>query len=985
MIYLDTETFSEVPIKDGTYVYTASCEVMLVTWAVDDGPVQCWDRTADPEIPFDLLFELEGDDPITAHNAMFDRQVLKESLGLDIPIERWRDTMVKAYLHGLPGGLERIGEALNIHSDKQKLKDGKKLIHLFCKPRPLSSGIPRATRLTHPEEWARFIDYAKADIEAMREADRIMPSWNYREGSPELALWHLDQKINDRGFQVDVALAAAAIKAVKDRKDELKIEASEATGGVITSTGKRDELLAYLLEAYGVGLPDLQKNTLQRRIDDPDMPEELKDLLRMRMQSSTTAASKYNALVKAVSTDGRLRGTKQFAGAMRTARWAGRTFQPDNLPRPTLPDDQINAGIDALLADCADLFTSNVIALASSAVRKCIVPTPGNKLVIADLANIEGRVAAWLAGEGWKIHAFQQYDSGTGPDMYNLSYARSFGIHHKDVKKPQRQIGKVQELMLQYESGVGGFLTGAAAYNIDLDDMTIKARPSIPDEVWDEATNFYDWLTDKKAPTFGLRKEVFCVCDSLKRMWRRQHSAIASIWPELKALTTEAIENPGVTFTCRRLKIRRDGAWLRIVLPSGRALCYPSPRVDDGQISYMGVSQYTRKWERIKTYGGKLFENCLAENTRVITLRGVINIQDLQLEDRVWDGVDWVTHSGCIYQGKQLVYPIFGVSMTSEHKVLTTKGWKNASSCEGYYRAACRLPDSYPLCRERREKVNMGGALRLRTNDNAGRVGAKKTGREGDSFLMRLLSPSNNWRAECQTRHVSAPGVCGVARDARPMPLRHSPRLEELWRSRHNSLQALAKKLRSLLARYGSRIPTWANAGTNRQYAGVLENQLPLADSKTPSEQYPEKFNSRHPTGADDSYASGGVLPPTVHNTALPASAWLAEEAVIRAVYDILNCGPRKRFVAIGDSGPLIVHNCVQAIARDVLAYNMPTVEDAGYEIALHVHDEIVADVPNDERFSAEGLASLMCAELSWAKGLPLAAAGFETMRYRKD
>ena len=58
------------------------------------------------------------------------------------------------------------------------------------------------------------------------------------------------------------------------------------------------------------------------------------------------------------------------------------------------------------------------------------------------------------------------------------------------------------------------------------------------------------------------------------------------------------------------LKVRRDGNWLRIRLPSGRCLCYPGPRVDaDGQISYMGVNQYSRKWTRIKTYGGKLAEN----------------------------------------------------------------------------------------------------------------------------------------------------------------------------------------------------------------------------------------------------------------------------------------------------------------------------------------------------------------------------------------
>ena len=70
-----------------------------------------------------------------------------------------------------------------------------------------------------------------------------------------------------------------------------------------------------------------------------------------------------------------------------------------------------------------------------------------------------------------------------------------------------------------------------------------------------------------------------------------------------------ATQEPGVTFTVRDLKIRRDGAWLRIRLPSGRYLCYTQPEVSDGQISYMGINQYTRQWSRIKTYGGKAVEN----------------------------------------------------------------------------------------------------------------------------------------------------------------------------------------------------------------------------------------------------------------------------------------------------------------------------------------------------------------------------------------
>lgn len=194
--------------------------------------------------------------------------------------------------------------------------------------------------------------------------------------------------------------------------------------------------------------------------------------------------------------------------------------------------------------------------------------------------------------------------------LWKLAYAKSFNVKPDDVTKPQRQIGKVQELMLQYEGGVGAYLTGALTYGIDLEEMAEQAYALLPGALREEAEGFLRWTREKKRPTFGLSDQAFVVCDAFKRGWRNAHPAIGSYWAELAETVREAIRNPGVTLTARKLKARRDGAWLRVGLPSGRALCYPAPQVaDDGQISYMGVNQYSRQWQRLKTYGGKLFEN----------------------------------------------------------------------------------------------------------------------------------------------------------------------------------------------------------------------------------------------------------------------------------------------------------------------------------------------------------------------------------------
>jgi DNA polymerase len=87
----------------------------------------------------------------------------------------------------------------------------------------------------------------------------------------------------------------------------------------------------------------------------------------------------------------------------------------------------------------------------------------------------------------------------------------------------------------------------------------------------------------------------------------------------------------------------------------------------------------------------------------------------------------------------------------------------------------------------------------------------------------------------------------------------------------------------------------------------------------------------------------------------------------------------------INPPGGKLVENATQAFARDVLAYNMPGIEQAGYEIVLSVHDELLTETPDTPEFNADELGRMMATPPAWAKGIPLAAAGFETLRYRKD
>ncbi|OZI23726.1 DNA polymerase I [Bordetella genomosp. 9] len=626
----DLETYSERDLKTvGTHAYSEVAEVMLWAYALEDEPVRVWDVTADPRPPAALLEILQRPDTrhVWHNGGMFDRTVLKHAqpaLHAMIPEHAWFDTMVQAYAHGLPGGLEVLCDVMGVPLDKQKLKTGRAFINLFCRPRPKNSTLRRATRHTHPKEWAEFIDYAGHDIEAMRVIYRKMPTWNY--SGQEFDLWLLDQRINQRGVLMDVELAEAAVEVVERTKKNLAARTVEMTDGAVASTTKRDQLLAYLLAEHGVDLPDLQASTLERRIEDSSLPWALRELLAIRLQASNASTSKYKRIIKGVSADGRLRGLLQFDGAARTRRWAGRFWQPQNLPRPAIGDlrdealqAEIDFGIDAIKARCADLVYNNVIEVASAAIRGCIVAPRGRKLVVADLANIEGRDAAWLAGESWKLQAFRDYDAGIGADLYKLAYAKAFGVRPENVDKVMRQIGKVMELMLAYQGGVGAFLTGALTYGFDIEQMAEDAYSTLPDDILEEAHGMYDWTVRKKRSTFGLSQRAFVVCDAFKRGWRRGNPAIEATWGVLEEGVRRATQNPGMVVDAGRFKMQRTGAWLRIRLPSGRFLCYPSPQVDDnGKFSYMGVNQYSRKWTRLHSYGGKLFENACQSFARDI-------------------------------------------------------------------------------------------------------------------------------------------------------------------------------------------------------------------------------------------------------------------------------------------------------------------------------------------------------------------------------
>ena len=651
-VYMDLETFSECDLrKCGAYRYAEdpTTEILLWGYAVGDEPARVWDLTKTANMPADLKAALEavarGEAKTVWHNGMmFDRLVLDRVCGVTLKSEDVVDTMVLAYECGLPGSLADLSAIFRLDKDHAKDLDGKRLVQLFCKPQPECRKVRRATRHTHPEDWAKFVSYCRLDVEAERVLFKRMPKFNVT--AEERALQCLDAYINDHGIGVDVQLAEAAVAFADKNKAKLNARAAEITGGAVYSASQTAAMIEAIENQFGVKLKSLQKAEVNRLLETDELPEPLRELLLVRLNTAKSSVTKFKAVLNAACADGRLHGCLQFRGAARTGRFSGRLFQPQNLARPTMSQKEIDFAITVAKEGELDLwFGSKLPEALSNCLRGVITAKRGYRLVVADYSNIEGRVLAWLAGESWKLKAFHEYDivmgadgqwlePGTpelhwttprryddkgecihkGHDLYKITYSRAFNVPVEKVTKAQRQMGKVLELAMGYGGGAGAFVTFAKGYGIDLHDMAKAVLPVIPADVMGEAVDAYEWAREQPFRLCGLSREVWLACDSVKRLWRRANASIVRFWSAVGEACVAAIrENRKVAIRGPQpLTVEKRGAWLLLRLPSGRFLCYASPRLVDGQSeswTYMGVNQRTRKWERLETYNGKVVEN----------------------------------------------------------------------------------------------------------------------------------------------------------------------------------------------------------------------------------------------------------------------------------------------------------------------------------------------------------------------------------------
>ena len=592
---LDLETKSSVDIaKCGVYKYAESpdFEILLFGVSVNHGPITVYDLACGDKVPEEIIAAL-SDDRVTkfAYNAAFERVCLSVWLHKNYPQHfktysvrgdpvqnyldpsSWKCTMVWAAYNGLPLGLDKVGAVLGF--EEQKLREGKELVKYFCCPcKPTKKNGGRTWNLPHhaPEKWALFKKYNERDVQVeMQIQERLK---NYQVPDFVWDEYHLDQEINDRGIMIDQEMVSQALRIDELSKSDLTARMRQKTG--LENPGSVVQMKNYLAE-NGMEVDTLGKKDVAAMIK--AAPENLAEVLALRLQLAKSSVRKYQAMQNAVCADGRCHGMFQFYGANRSGRWAGRLIQLQNLPQNHMEDLEAARGLVKVGDyEMLDMLYDSVPGVLSELIRTAFIPRPGYKFIVSDFSAIEARVLSHLAHEQWRAEVFHE-----GRDIYCESASRMFGVpvEKHGQNSHLRQRGKVAELALGYGGSVGALKAMGAT------DM------GIPEEELQPLVN----------------------------MWRSSNPNITAYWCKVDRAVKDAITQRTRTQVGDIIFEMRNGM-LFIALPSGRKLAYVKPRIGENRfggesVTYMGIDA-TKHWSRIESYGPKFVENIVQAVSRDI-------------------------------------------------------------------------------------------------------------------------------------------------------------------------------------------------------------------------------------------------------------------------------------------------------------------------------------------------------------------------------
>ena len=577
ILWVDMETRSRCDLRSrGVYNYAqdGSTDVLCMSYAFDDDDVRTW--TPDQPFPADVRHHTGQ---IRAHNAAFERLVFWYVLQIDYALEQFYCTAAQARANCAPGSLEDVGRFAG--ASMKKDHRGSQLIRLLSIPQ--ADGNFRSD----PDLMAEMIRYCETDVRAMRAVSQVQRELS----ADELADYHVNERINDRGVLLDRPLALAAVQYSDVESADIQRTVEEATGGEITSV-RSPKMRAWVLDRVGpqaLKLATVYKdgeaklsidknvrfNLLSLAEENPDeVPAAVAEVIQCADDLWASSVAKFaRAAALADEEDHRVRGAFVFAGGSATGRASSFGLQVHNFPRKCAADPALTRQAMVRGHKIVPQFGPRITDVLKGMLRPALMAPEGKRLVVADWAAIEARVTPWASDTNSgaeKLGIFAR-----GEDVYKHNAAATFHVRYDDVDKEQRQIGKVQELACGFAGGVGAFASMGRIYNVIMTE------------------------SDSRKMVDG---------------WRRANPWSVNYWTGLERAYTGAMRHPGKEISAGRVTYLYDKQHLWYALPSGRVLCYPFARFDEeGNITYAKAAWKpaadAKEWPRARLWRGLACEN----------------------------------------------------------------------------------------------------------------------------------------------------------------------------------------------------------------------------------------------------------------------------------------------------------------------------------------------------------------------------------------
>lgn len=995
LLYCDIESYSPLNLPQvGSFRYAEDCEILLWGYAIDNEPARVWDCTNPqtkemPEALAKALKEVQaGERKIVWHNGMMFDTVVLAAHGYHIPLEMIVDTMVIAYQHGLPGALGDLCDVLRMPTDKAKDKDGKRLVQLFCKPQPECYKVRRHDRYTKPEDWIKFVNYCRLDVEAERELFKALPKWNCTEWEHRLQV--LDAEINRRGVKVDIELAKAAVELSERRKGILAEETQRQTNGEVGAATQRDALIDYMAREYGWKIDTMTKAELEKRVDDPSVPEPVRELLKLRLMSTKTSIQKFKALLRRVNKDGRMRGGLQFRGAARTGRWCLTGDHEVLTPNGWVRLDEWQGGEIACwnVDETVDFMEAKALAFPYEG-EMCAIESKR----VSQISTPDHRMAcAWGTKREWRVKTAEECALGKVRIPY---YGRRklpwFCVEEIPLRvavmtqadghfssrgrvtfhfKKERKVARCQMLLSAagirfsrntYETG-----TVFTVYPSDIPEWLRAFEEKVfspalfdadPDVFFDELS-FWDGSVSTKN-SFQYSTAV------------RANADFVQAFAHMSGRAAILLERPGRKegwSTIYTLNIWENGSNRSVVMPEAHSKQAFKGTVycAETKTGFFMVRRNGRVWVTGNSGRGMQLQN-LARPTMP---QREIDFAAAVLKDGTFE---------CFYEDPSSVLPnlLRGEIIAPAGKKLIVADYSNVEgrvlawlAGEEWKLQAFRDFDAghghdlYKLAYARafgvkpedvtKPQRQIGKVLELALGYGGG---AAAFARFASGYGMDLnemaeyvksSAPRANWldAADSYSFFAEKKMTGGLERET----FIACETLKRLWRKSNPKI-----------------VQFWANVGQAVQKAIVSRESVRVGYvAFTRTESF---LVIRLPSGRLLCYPS----PKTNPGVGKDSFTYMGVNQFSRKWEKIESYGAKN------------VENITQAVACDLLSEGLLRMDAAGYKTVLTIHDEAITEAPDTDEFTFKKMEHLMSTLPDWAPGLPLVAAGYEAYRYRKD